>query len=167
MQQLSHVNGQEADEAAIRTLFTQLNEAWGNTDAFAAVFTEDADYITFDGTHTKGKAAIAQVHRPLFEGFMKGSRLSGNIQDMRFLAPDVALLHTTGRIIQKHQKRPSRRSLSTQTMVAVKQEDRWLFTAFQNTRYRPFNKTLFGRLLTLVARPASGSEKTLSTSSKM
>ncbi|MEO6888897.1 MAG: hypothetical protein ABI456_06765, partial [Ktedonobacteraceae bacterium] len=57
-----------------------------------------------------------------------------------------------GGVIRRHQKQPSRRSRSVQTMIAVKQEERWLFTAFQNTRYRPFTQTLLGRLLTLFAR---------------
>lgn len=149
MPNLSPLQGYEADEAAIRTLCQQLNAAWGNADAFAAAFTDDADYITFDGTHTRGRAAIAQVHRPLFEGFMKGSRLSGRTLSVRFLAPNVALVLSTGGVIRGHQKELSRKSLSVQTMVAVKQEDHWLFTAFQNTRYRPFTQTLFGRLLML------------------
>ena len=36
MHNLSHLQGREADEAAIRTLCQQLNEAWGDADAFAA-----------------------------------------------------------------------------------------------------------------------------------
>ncbi len=83
---------------------------------------------------------------------MKGSRLIGHILNMRFLAPDVAVIYSTGGVIRRHQKQPSRRSRSVQTMIAVKQEERWLFTAFQNTRYRPFTQTLLGRLLTLFAR---------------
>ena len=34
-----------------------------------------------------------------------------------------------------------------QTLVAVKQADGWVFTAFQNTRYRPFAKSLLGKVL--------------------
>lgn len=156
MNSVSNLHGLEADEVAVRALCQQLNEAWGNAHTFAAAFTADADYITFDGTHTKGRAAIAESHRPLFEGFMKGSRLASQTPTVRFLAPDVALVHSMGAVIQRHQKQPSRRALSVQTLVAIKQEDRWLFTAFQNTRYRPFTQTLLGRLLTLfVLRPAA------------
>jgi hypothetical protein len=61
MSNLSPLQGREADEVAIRALSQQLNEAWGNADAFAAAFTEDADYITFDGALTSGRAANAQV----------------------------------------------------------------------------------------------------------
>ncbi|HLJ32900.1 MAG TPA: SgcJ/EcaC family oxidoreductase, partial [Ktedonobacteraceae bacterium] len=64
-----------ANEAAIRTLLQRLNESWGDTDAYAALFTEDADYVAFDGSHARGRNEIAEVHRPLFEGILKGSRL--------------------------------------------------------------------------------------------
>lgn len=158
MHNLSPLSQREADEAAIQALLQRLNESWGNADAFAAAFTGDADYITYDGTHIKGQAAIEQVHRPLFEGFMKGSRLTGRILNVRFLAADVALIQSMGGITRRHQKQPSRRSRSVQTMIAVKQEDRWLFTAFQNTRYRPFAQTLFGRLLTLFVRHSATKE---------
>ncbi|WP_395808755.1 SgcJ/EcaC family oxidoreductase [Archangium minus] len=142
-----------ADEAAVLELLGQLHDAWGRGDAdgFAALFTEDADYVVFDGSHLKGRAAIAESHRPLFERFMKGSRLVGESPSVRFLTPGVAVVHGKGAILMARQKRPSRGRLSVQTLVAVKQEGRWRFTAFQNTRYRPFAQTLLGRLLLLLA----------------
>lgn len=149
------MRGLENDEAGVRALMQRLYEAWGegDADAFAALFTEDADYVTFDGSLSKGRQSIADIHRPLFEGFMKGSRLAGQVTTVRFLAPDVALVHSKGAVLRKSQRRPSRRALSVQTNVVVKQGDRWLITAFQNTRYRPWTKTLLGRVLLLAPRP--------------
>lgn len=145
--------GHEDDEAAVRKLLQQLNEAWGDADAYGEVFTEDADYVTFDGSLAKGRKAIIETHRPLFEGILKGSRLAGEFQPttIRFLAPDVALIHSSGAVLRARQQQPSRRALSVQTLVAVKQEGRWLFTAFQNTRYRPFAQTLLGKVLIRLA----------------
>lgn len=149
MSSVSQQNGMSADEVAVRALFEQLNEAWGNTDAYAALFTEDADYVAFDGSHAKGREAIANTHRPLFEGFMKGSRLAGRVTAIRFLAPDVALIHGAGAVIQARQKQPSRRASSVSTTIAVRQDGHWLVTAFQNTRYRPFADSLLGKVLML------------------
>ncbi len=87
-----------ANEAAVRALYQQLIEAWGDTDTYAALFTEDGDYIAFDGSHARGRTEIARAHRPLFEGILKGSRLVevGIPVEVRFLSPDVALVHRGG-----------------------------------------------------------------------
>jgi uncharacterized protein (TIGR02246 family) len=139
-----------ANEAAVRALLQRLNETWGDADAYAALFTEDGDYVAFDGSHARGRTEIAETHRPLFEGILKGSRLVGVgvPVEVRFLAPGVALVHSGGAVLRLRQKKPSRRAISVQTLVAVKREDRWLFAAFQNTRYRPFAQTLLGKILT-------------------
>jgi len=40
------------DEAAIRKLYQQMIDGWnaGNGNAFAAPYTDDSDFIGFDGT---------------------------------------------------------------------------------------------------------------------
>jgi uncharacterized protein (TIGR02246 family) len=148
----SHVSEEEiaAKELAVRALYQNLIEAWGDADSYAALFTEDGDYITFDGSHARGRSEIARTHRPLFEGILKGSRLIdvGIPLEVRFLSSDVALIHSGGAVLRARQKKPSRRAISVQTMVAVKQEGKWLFAAFQNTRYRPFAQSLLGKILT-------------------
>jgi uncharacterized protein (TIGR02246 family) len=137
-----------ADVAAIRHLFQRFLAAWGDADTYASVFTEDADYVTFDGTHVKGRGAIAESHRLLFERVLKGSRLYSEPPAIRLLTPDVALIHSKGAVLRAGQQRPSRRRMSVQTLVAIKQADEWRLVAFHNTRYRPFAQTLLGRLLT-------------------
>jgi uncharacterized protein (TIGR02246 family) len=148
----SHSSEEEIaeNETVVRALYQQLIEAWGDTDAYAALFTEDGDYVAFDGSHARGRTEIARAHRPLFEGILKGSRLVevGIPLEVRFLSADVALIHSGGAVLRARQKKPSRRAISVQTLVAVKHEDQWLFAAFQNTRYRPFAQTLLGKILT-------------------
>lgn len=143
----AHVNDTDTDEAAVRDLLQRLNAAWGDADLYGTIFTEDADYVVFDGSHAKGRAEIVEMHRPLFEGFMKGSRLAGETTAVRFLASGVALAHSKGAVLRAGQKQASRRAVSVQTLVVVKQEGRWLVAAFQNTRYRPFAESLLGKIL--------------------
>jgi uncharacterized protein (TIGR02246 family) len=144
---MAETNTLYTDELEIRALLQRLNEAWGDADAFAALFTEDAEYVTFDGSMVKGREAIAESHRPLFEGFMRGSRLEGQTPTVRFLTPDVALAHGKGAVIQKRQKRASSRAVSVQTNVVIRQDGRWQIAAFHNTRYRPWNESLMGKIL--------------------
>lgn len=143
----------EASEAAVRALVEEIGDAWGrgDADAYARLFAEDADYVVFDGTHLKGRAAIAASHRPLFEKFMKGSRLAWLGVDVRFPAPDVALIHGKGAILMAGQEAPAKRRVSVQTLVAARRGGAWELVAFQNTRYRPFAESLLGRILTRLA----------------
>jgi uncharacterized protein (TIGR02246 family) len=124
-----------ADEAAIRDLFQQLLDAWGRGDgrAYGALFTEDADYVAFDGSRTRGRHQIATSHQDLFDKW-KGTRLTGQVDSLRFLGPDVALVHATGGTLFPGQRDPRPRRPSIQTLVATKRDGTWRFTAFHNCR---------------------------------
>lgn len=125
-----------ADQAALRTLFQRLLDAWGRGDgpAYGALFTDDADYVGFDGSHTVGREAIAESHQRLFDTWLKGTRLSGRIEAVRFLDPDVALVHATGGTIFAGEAAPRPSRDSIQTLLAVRRDGEWRFTAFHNTR---------------------------------
>jgi uncharacterized protein (TIGR02246 family) len=128
-----------ADEAAVRALYQELMDGWnrGSGDTFAAVFTEDGDLVAFDGTHFKGREEIAPFHQELFDKWLKGSRLVGRVEDVRFLSPDVALMHAVGSTVMRGKSEPSPERDSIQTLVAVRQDGEWRLAAFQNTRVRP------------------------------
>ena len=129
-----------ADEQAVRELYTELMDGWncGSGEDFAAVFTEDGDLVAFDGTHFKGREEIAPFHQELFDKWLRGSRLVGKVKDVRFLSPDVALMHAVGSMVMRGKSEPSPERDSIQTLVAVRQEggEEWRLAAFQNTRVR-------------------------------
>jgi uncharacterized protein (TIGR02246 family) len=95
----------------------------GSGAAFAAVFAEDGDLVAFDGTHFKGREEIAPFHQQLFDKWLKGSRLVGQVKDVRFLSPDVALMHAVGGTVMRGKSEPSPERDSIQTLVATRQED--------------------------------------------
>ena len=137
------------DERAIRELFEKLLEDWarGDGEAYGSRFTDDADYVAFDGSHTRGRAEISSSHQQLFDKFLKGSRLTGRIESVKFLGPDVALVHTTGGTVMRGKTAPSPERHSVQTLVAVRREDEWRFAAFHNTRVRPIGRGARGFLI--------------------
>jgi len=145
---------QSSNEATLRAQLTALGEAWGRGDAnaYAALFTPDADYVVFDGTRLRGRDQIAHAHRQLFERWLKGSRLVWGDFDVDFPAPGVAIIHSQGAILKRSQTTPSRSRWSVQTIVAILREGVWSFQAFHNTRYRPFAESAVGRLLKVFAR---------------
>src|SRR5215212_912395 len=133
-----------ADEAAVRDLYEQLMDGWnqGSGAAFAAIFAEDGDLVAFDGTHFKGREEIAPFHQQLFDKWMKGTRLVGQVEDVRFLSPDVAVMHAVGGTVMRGKTEPSPERDSIQTLVAVRQSGEWSLAAFQNTRIRPIGNAV-------------------------
>ncbi|WP_029138164.1 SgcJ/EcaC family oxidoreductase [Nakamurella lactea] len=134
-------------------LLDRLTDTWGRGDAagYAALFTPDADYVTYDGTHLRGRDEIRNAHQPLFDKFLRGSSLHWSQSEMRDVTPDLTLLTARGAVIMRWQRRPKprRKRMSTITLLAVRDGDgRWLLTSFQNTRYRPFAESLIGRIVT-------------------
>jgi uncharacterized protein (TIGR02246 family) len=127
-----------ADEAAVRDLYQQLIDGWnrGSGAAFAAVFAEDGDLVAYDGTRFRGRQQIAPFHQELFDKWMQGSRLVGQVEDVRFLSRDVAVMHAVGGTVLRGKTEPSPERDSIQTLVATRQGGEWRLAAFQNTRVR-------------------------------
>ena len=132
----THTN--PADEAAVRDLYQQLIDGWnrGSGAAFAAVFAEDGDLVAYDGTRFRGRQQIAPFHQELFDKWMQGSRLVGQVKDVRFLSRDVAVMHAVGGTVMRGKTEPSPERDSIQTLVATRQGGEWRLAAFQNTRVR-------------------------------
>jgi uncharacterized protein (TIGR02246 family) len=131
-----------ADEAAVRDLYQQLMDGWnrGSGAAFAAAFTEDGVLVAFDGTYFKGRREIEPSHQELFDRWMKGTRLVGEVKDVRFPSPDVAVMHAVGGTVMRGKSRPSPERDSIQTLVATRENGEWRLAAFQNTRVRPIGR---------------------------
>lgn len=115
-----------------------MAEAWarGDAQAYAECFSEDSDYVTFNGMHLRGRAENREIHGPLFRSVLKGSRIDPVVTDLSFLSPDVALVHTAS----------STRKKSVQTFVIVKRDGRWQVRAFQNTRVGAFSVWMTRRM---------------------
>lgn len=124
------------DAAEIRALTAGLADAWnaGDGAAFAAAFTEDCDYVTFNGERHRGRAAVAESHQRLFDTHLKGSRLFVEEVETRPLDAATMLVHMTGNSALANQEKPPRSRRSIQTLVAVWRDGRWQFAAFHNTR---------------------------------
>lgn len=131
-----------ANEASVRDLFQRLLDDWGRGDgqAYGSRFTEDADYISFDGSHNRGRKAISSSHQQLFDKFLKGTRLMGKIENVKFLSSEIALVYATGSTVMQGKTKPSPERASIQTLVAVKRDGEWLFAAFHNTRVRTIGR---------------------------
>lgn len=136
-----------ADEEAIRALVDRQVKGWaaGDPAAYASVFTADADYITFLGTHHTGRDAITASYVPLFRRLLKGTRLLIDITEVRFLTPDVALVHANASV-SKGARWRHRRGTRVNTSVAVRTDGRWQLAASQNTTHRRVAEAVMAKL---------------------
>jgi len=76
-------------DAALHDLFDRMCAAWtaGDAAAYGDCFTEDSDYVSYDGTHARGRQAMVDNHHRLFTGVLSGSALVGRVESVRHLRP--------------------------------------------------------------------------------
>jgi len=126
------VYAQSADEAAIRDNVKQLETGWNtkNGAAFAKPFAEDADYVVINGRVLKGKEEIATSHQRIFDTVFKDTKLALTVKQVRFLRPDVAVVHASG-----HRDGPTEELTqgAMMTFIMTKGQQGWTIAAFQNT----------------------------------
>jgi len=125
-----------ADERNIHHLFDTIRQAWSSGDAnlFASCFTEDSDYINFQGEHLEGKEANKEAHQKMFNSFLKNSTLLGDIQKIKFISDEVAVVHCLTGIKAQWQRVVSKNKINTN--VVVKQNGEWKISAFHNTQIK-------------------------------
>jgi uncharacterized protein (TIGR02246 family) len=123
-----------ADEAAIREVFASFKKSWDSPGmpGFEALFTADADFVVITGRWLKGRDEIVRYHRELLQGVYAGSRTLPTSVTVRFLTPDIAITHSaSGARYTRDGAEQLRTGLATATLV--KQDGKWLITAFHNT----------------------------------
>ena len=127
------------DHEQLVALFHRMCQAWtdGDAQAYGACFTDDCDYVAFDGTRARGREAVVASHDKLFRGVLVGTSLVGDVESSRHVSEDVALVHGTGSVLVAWRARPPKRRLTRNTIVAVRGPQGWLFTAIHNGRVRP------------------------------
>jgi uncharacterized protein (TIGR02246 family) len=132
------------ERRAILELGHALQDAWNRGDAagYASLFSDDADYVAWNGSHGRGRQAIEDAHQWLFDGRLAGSRMvliddgaeSTQPESLRFVRPDVAIMVTSGAVTSAGQNATGPGHQSVQTFVLVKNGRRWQVAAFHNTR---------------------------------
>jgi uncharacterized protein (TIGR02246 family) len=134
-----------AGEQAIRAIHQQMISAWntGSGAAFAAPFTDDADFIVFEGTHLKGRREIASFHQQIFDTVVKGSRLEGEVKFVRFLSPQLAIMHSAVRTTLAGQTEASPSRDSMQLYVVTKRDGSWQAEGMLNARRLTMERQLF------------------------
>ena len=133
--------GSAADEKAIRDVETRWENAWNSNDvaALSRDFATDVDAINLAGEWFKGRAPFAQSLKELHSDKAKGSIWQTEEISIKFLTPEIAIVHV---LINSHGEhnpdgspRPARHAILTR--VEVKRGGQWLIVASQATNIVP------------------------------
>jgi uncharacterized protein (TIGR02246 family) len=126
------------DVQLLTKIVKQLEEAWNVADAqaFAEPFADDADFVHILGAHYKGRETIQHGHQQIWDTIYKGSRTVYEIEGMRMIRPDVAIVFVLGTVTMdggENQKVIQARP----TIILEKSGDLWQIVTFQNTLVGP------------------------------
>ena len=138
----SGLNAQtKADEEAVRKLPQSFCDAWAKHDghALASIMADDVDFVTVGATWIHGKPDFEKYHTRLMNGRFKDSTNTLLQTEVRFLRPDVAVVHWSWRIAGDKNPDGSARDprYGMMTMVAEKRVHTWLVVASQNDNSFP------------------------------
>lgn len=132
------VQNSNTDEAAVRQVVQQVQDGWNAHDgkAFAAPFAVDADYVVVNGMKQKGREDIEKGHTAIFSTIYKDSHNVGTVKSIRFLRPDVAVVHVEWNL-EFTAGGEAKKGHAMNTMVMTKDGGKWSIVAFQNTSIQP------------------------------
>lgn len=121
-----------ADDAAIRENVKSLEDGWNAKKGglFAKPFAEDADYVVINGMYLKGRTEIESAHQRIFDTIFKDTTINLSVKQIRFLRPDVAVVHVAGR---RSSPNKDLNEDAFMTFVMTKDKQGWTIAAFQNT----------------------------------
>lgn len=129
------------DPTSVLATLDRIAAAWnaGDAAAYGTEFTEDVTYVMFDGQMSSSRKEVEDVHRWLFDGPLKGSRMgsvTGADPVVRFLAPGVAHVVVGGAVRPQDAAEVTAERESVVSFVLVDEGTAWKVAAFQNTRRR-------------------------------
>jgi uncharacterized protein (TIGR02246 family) len=107
----------------------RVRESWGDGEAFAALYTQDADLLHGNGIHDGGRAAIARTMGMVFGGPFRGTRPRLGLSEARALTEDVVLARVTLAVDGLPQPGPPMAGM----VVIVREGDAWRVASWQNT----------------------------------
>lgn len=134
----------QTDEAKVLAACQAGFDAMSAYDAerMAAVYSEKAVLINPMGEMIVGREALLPFYKGLFKswGQPKGDKTVMDKQMVKFLTPDIALLHSLNTVLTKDQNGKEMIQKYAQSMVFTRQNGKWLCESAQLTFITPAGK---------------------------
>jgi len=132
----------KSDEAAIRNVPQAFRDAWNRHDgvALAQVMADDVDFVTVGAMWLHGRQDFEKYHVRLLSGRFNQSTVTLLQTAIRFLRPDVAIVHWGWKIVGDRNVDGTSRQprYGMMTMVVEKRNGSWLVVASQNDNADPW-----------------------------
>ena len=122
------------ENAAIEKIHSELLTYWNKQDArgMASLFSDNGNVIGFDGSQMNGKKEIENELQQVFANH-KTAAYVWKVNEVRFLNAETALLRAIAGMTPPGKKEINPSTNAIQTLVAVKQNNNWEISLFQNT----------------------------------
>ena len=129
------------DHKEIGAVLERFDDAWKRRDmqAFAALMTEDCEWVNIVGMRWTGREQVVRAHHNLLEGRYKGVNVHTTWHDESAVAPGVAVVRWDSWVdaFTGPDGKPVDVIKTRGTMVMVKQDGHWLIRAGQNSVIDP------------------------------
>ena len=121
---------------SLRAIPLRMADAWtkGNAEEFTAFLADDADFMIFNGQHLQGRENIRKFHQQIFNTVVKDTRLEAEVKFIRFIQPNIAVIHSVARMAFPCEDKTSSSRDSMQLFVVKNHEGSWLVEVVQNSR---------------------------------
>ncbi len=118
----------------IISLYQQWLDGWNGRDAAAmgSIFAENGNLIGFDGSQIIGQPELLDVLDNIFSHHSTAAYVA-LIREIRLLSPGVAWLKADVGMVPAGKEDINPALNAVQTMLALKDEEGWKISAFQNT----------------------------------
>ena len=129
------------DQDAVGKLPQAFSDAWDRHDghALANIMADDVDFVTVGATWIHGRPDFDKYHTRLLSGRFSASTITPLRIVVRFLRPDIAVVHWSWKI--EGDRNPDgtarRPRYGMMTMVAEKRNGTWLVVVSQNDNSFP------------------------------
>jgi uncharacterized protein (TIGR02246 family) len=119
--------------SAVRAVFAEVSGAWadGDADAFAERYADDASVI-LPGFYLPDRSAIHAAMASAFTGPLRGSQRVHDLQSIRFLDADTAIVISNSTTAYPGEPEPSAERRERATWVLSRRHGRWLIEAFHS-----------------------------------
>lgn len=123
----------DTKDREVLAVLDNLYRAWADNDAdaFVADYTEDMTSI-IPGSYTVGPAAARDRLAESFAGPLKGSQVRDEVQSVRRLGADAAVVVSRSCILMAGETRPADDRWVLATWTLTRRDGRWLLAAYHN-----------------------------------